>query len=86
MPRTKQKDDVETIDAVDGPLAHQWHLVSSAQDAKLPPEIRRQRDELERKILQLRQRKSQFKEDDYFQQLESLLINLARLNRGPPPP
>ncbi len=78
----KLKDDVETVDAVDGSLAHQWHLVSSAQDAKLPPEIRRQRDELERKILQLRQRKSQFNEDDYFQQLESLLIDLARLNRA----
>ena len=76
----KLKDDIETADALDGLLAHQWHLVPSEQDAKLPPDIRRRRDDLELKIIELRRRKSQLDEDNYFQKLETLLVELARLN------
>ncbi|MFO0918082.1 MAG: hypothetical protein U0872_07185 [Planctomycetaceae bacterium] len=77
----KLKDDVETADAVDGNLAHQWHLIPSARDAQVPPDVRRRRDELELKILELRQRKSGLEEDDYFHQLEMLLLELSRLNQ-----
>lgn len=74
------KEGTETAADTDGPLAHQWHLVPSDRDAKLPAEVRKKRDALELEIIQLRQRKSKFKEDDYYQRLEELLVELARLN------
>ncbi len=74
------KENIETAGTTDGLAAHQWHLVPSDRDAKLPPEVRRQRDALELKILKLRERKGKFAEDDYYRQLEELLVELARLN------
>jgi hypothetical protein len=65
--------------ALDGLRAHQFHLVRSEQERKLSPETRARRDELELGIARLRDSKSQMTEDDYYQQLEKLLIEVARL-------
>lgn len=74
--------------ALDGTKAHQWHLVSSAADAQIPVEIRRRRDDLELQILALRWDKPRLAEDEYYDRLEALLVELARLSRqaGDPPP
>jgi hypothetical protein len=65
--------------ALDGLLAQQIYLVPSAADKALPPEQRAQRDALERAVLLHREKKSQMKEDDYYTQLEKLLLDLARV-------
>lgn len=66
---------------LDGSRAHQRHLVPSAAEAKLPPEIRQRRDAIELQILDLRGRKATVSEDEYFNRLEALLIDLTRLSR-----
>ena len=63
----------------DGLRAHQFHLVRSEQERRLSAETRARRDELERAIVRLRDAKAQTKEDDYYAQLEKLLLDLARL-------
>ena len=65
--------------ALDGLRAHQFHLIRSEQERKLSPETRVRRDELELRIARLRESKGQMTEDDYYQQLEKLLIEVARL-------
>ncbi len=80
------KEGTTAADALDGPFAHQWRLVPSPRDAQLPLEVRRRRDALELQIIQLRGRKSKLPEDEYYQKLETLLVELAKLNsveRGP---
>ena len=67
----------------DGPLAQQFVLIPSAAEAKLPPEVRAQRDRLELDVARLREKKTTLPEDAYYAQLEVLLLQLARLY--PPP-
>lgn len=69
---------------VDGRRAHQLHLVRSETEQSLPPDLRRQRDSLELAVVELRDRKSEFaSEDEYYGQLEPLLIRLARVYAQP---
>ena len=69
---------------VDGRRAHQLQLVRSQTEQSLPPELRQQRDELELAVIELRDRKSQFaSEDEYYAQLEPLLIRLAQVYQRP---
>ena len=70
--------------SVDGPLAHQFVLVPSAAEQKLPPEVRAQRDRLELAVARLREGKAGLAEDDYYARLEALLLQLARLYPQPP--
>jgi len=65
--------------APDGLRAHQIHLVSSAAERSLPPAVRAERDVIEKELAQLREVKSSMPEEMYFNQLESLLLKLARL-------
>jgi hypothetical protein len=65
--------------ALDGPRAHQWHLVLSAAEQAMPPELRARRDELELKIETLRNRKASLPEADYYAQLDELFLQLAKL-------
>jgi hypothetical protein len=65
--------------SLDGLRAHQFHLVRSEQERKLSPEARARRDELELRIAQWRESKSQMSEDDYYQELEKMLLEVARL-------
>jgi hypothetical protein len=63
--------------ALDGLFAHQFHLIRSEQEKKLPPEIRAKRNELEREIARLREQKKQMTEEEYYRRLEELLVKLA---------
>jgi hypothetical protein len=65
--------------APDGLRAHQIHLVPSAAERALSPEVRAERDAIEKELAQLREVKSSMPEEMYFSQLESLLLKLARL-------
>ena len=65
--------------ALDGLRAHQWHLIPSDDERKLSPAVRAHRNELEVAVEQLRQSKDQLPIDEYYQRLEVLLLELARL-------
>lgn len=65
--------------AVDGVRAHQLNVVRSEAERELSPEDRAQRDDLERKLSSLRSRKGQLEENEYFKELESILVAIARL-------
>jgi hypothetical protein len=70
--------------SADGPLAQQFVLVPGPAEQALAPEVRARRDQLELAVARLRDRKAQLSEDDYYRQLEALLLQLARLY--PPAP
>jgi hypothetical protein len=63
----------------DGRRAHQVHLISNAADQKLTAEQRAKRDELELAIDALRDRKAKMAKDEYYRQLEGLLLQMAHL-------
>ncbi|MBI3852408.1 MAG: hypothetical protein HY298_19300 [Verrucomicrobia bacterium] len=63
---------------VDGLLAQQFHLIRSQEEQKLTLEQRARRDALERAINIHREKKSQLAEDDYYRELEKLLLELGR--------
>jgi hypothetical protein len=63
----------------DGLRANQLCLIRSDREKRLSPEVRTRRDALELQIATLRTRKSQLPEDDYYQQLELLFVDLAQL-------
>ena len=65
--------------SVDGVRAHQLNLVRSEIEQELSPEVRARRDELEKKLSELRSRKGDLKADDYYNQLERILVETARL-------
>ncbi len=65
--------------SLDGLRAHQFHLVPSERERRMPPAVRAQRDDLELRIATLRDRKSELGEDAYYAALEPLLLELARL-------
>ncbi|MDG1897309.1 MAG: hypothetical protein P8J37_20630 [Fuerstiella sp.] len=73
------KDSVENRKALDGGLARRWHLVRSAAERSLSPEQRTERDRLENELEKLRQQKTEFAETEYMQQLEAILLPLAKL-------
>jgi hypothetical protein len=68
--------------ALDGARAHQFHLVRSALEQQLPPEIRARRDRVEQQIAALRGKKETMNEEKYFQQLEKLMLELAAIYEG----
>jgi hypothetical protein len=65
--------------ALDGALARQFVLVRSEREQQIPAETRKRRDELELRLAELRQRKVQLDEDAYFAELETILVELAKL-------
>lgn len=68
--------------ALDGPRAHQMHLVRSAEEAQLAPDLRAKRDALELQLAELRARKAKLPEDRYLAELERLLLQIADLYEG----
>ena len=64
---------------IDGLRAHQLHLVRNEQERKLAVEVRKRRDEIELTISKLRESKATVKEEEYYRQLEPLLVEMARL-------
>jgi hypothetical protein len=69
--------------SADGLRAHQFCLVRSDQEQKMPAAQRARRDELELSIAKLRDQKPKLKEDDYYRQLETLLLELSKLQNPP---
>lgn len=65
--------------SVDGRHAHQIHLIPNAADKNLTPEQRAKRDQLELSISNLRDRKTSMRKEDYYRDLESLLLQMAHL-------
>lgn len=65
--------------APDGGRANQFVLLRRGREADMPVEVRRRRDELELAVERLRRRKGQFSPEEYYAQLEPLLIEMARL-------
>jgi hypothetical protein len=72
---------------LDGLRAHQLHLVRNDQEKKLSPQVRLRRDEIELAVSKLREAKGTMKDDEYYKQLEPLLVEMARLyDSGSEPP
>lgn len=65
--------------AMDGLRAHQWHLIPSEDERRLPPEMRRRRDQLERELAAWRERRPELTEDEYYEGIEPILVEIARL-------
>lgn len=70
--------------SVDGVRALQLNLVRSAAEQELSPELRARRDELEKQLSELRSHRAGMKEDDYYGQLEGILVETARLYESKP--
>jgi hypothetical protein len=65
--------------ALDGLLARQTHLLRTEQELQLSSERRAERDQLEQEIEQLRGKKSHLAEEEYYQKLEGLMVELAKI-------
>ena len=65
--------------ALDGYRAHQFHLVHSEAENKMPPELRAKRDRLELEVVKLRDSKDKFSEEEYFSRLENMLYDIAQI-------
>jgi hypothetical protein len=68
----------------DGLRAHQLPLIPSDRERAIPPDVRQKRNQLELALAALRDRKAKLAEDDYYAQLEPLMLELARLYRDLP--
>ena len=75
----RPKLNVENADKLDGKFAARWHFVRSAEERRLSTEQRQTRDALEAQVEQLRRRRETLEESDYLQQLEEIMLPLARL-------
>jgi hypothetical protein len=69
--------------AVDGETAKRFALKPSASDAKLTADQIAERETLETELAMLRGRKAELPENEYFAELERLLLKLARLQVEP---
>jgi hypothetical protein len=67
------------IVSVDGARAHQIHLVLSPEEQALSPDLRARRDALEMSIFRLRENKAKYDEDEYYRELEKMLLDMAKL-------
>jgi len=81
-PVQKARDDA----SLDGYHAHQLHLLYSATEAAIPPELRARRDQLELQVMALRDAKATMPENEYFSKLEPLLQEIARIYEPAPSP
>jgi len=65
--------------ALDGYRAHQFGLVHSEAENKMPTELRAKRDRLELEVIKLRDSKDNFSEEEYFSRLENMLYEIAQI-------
>ena len=65
--------------SLDGYRAHQFHLVYSDAENKMPPQLQARRNQLELEVIKLRDTKESFSEDEYFSRLEKLLYDIAQI-------
>jgi hypothetical protein len=64
---------------LDGLRAHQFQLVRNDVEQSLSPEARAKRDELELALGKLRESKTTVNEDEYYQKLEAIFVEITRL-------
>ncbi len=64
--------------AADGLKAHQFHLIRTERDRQASPELIRRRNELELQVAALQDKKKTLEEADYYRQLETLMVEVAR--------
>ncbi len=74
-PVQKAADDA----TLDGYRAHQFCLQPSPSERHIPPALRSKRNRLELQVKQLRDNQEQYSEQDYYQQLEALLLQIAHI-------
>lgn len=67
---------------LDGLRAHQFHLIPSERERAMPAETRQKRDEIELAVAALREKKDKVSADEYYEQLEKLMVELAKIYRG----
>lgn len=65
--------------AIDGDLARRFQLKPSNLERSLTPARLARRDELETLLTALRRRKSELNEDEYYENLERLLVELSQV-------
>ncbi len=65
--------------SLDGYRAHQLHLLNSASEAAMPAELRAKRDQLELQVMELRDNKAKYSDEEYFSTLEPLLREIAQI-------
>jgi hypothetical protein len=65
--------------SADGARAQQIFLILNPAELALSPEIRARRDVLELQVIQWRDRKGTVPEDEYYNKLETFLLELARI-------
>jgi hypothetical protein len=65
--------------AVDGTFAQQFHVVRSYAENRLTEVQRKKRDEIEHAVFRHREKKGKIPEDQYYRDLEKMLLELARL-------
>ena len=65
--------------ALDGQRAHRYILKASDSAVKLSPEKTAERDKIETAIEKLRSRKSKMSADEYYGELEGLVVQMAEL-------
>jgi hypothetical protein len=64
---------------LDGIRAHQFHLIPSDRERGMSEADRQRRDQLEQSLAALRDQKSKLGEEEYYKQIEPLLVELARI-------
>jgi hypothetical protein len=65
--------------AVDGTLAQQFHVLRSNAENRLTEEQRKKRDDIEHAVFRHREKKGEVPDDQYYRDLEKMLLELARL-------
>lgn len=75
----RAKKQAQQGSAMDGARAQRIALVRSSEEQALSPDARRRRGELEAQLEILRSRKASVTPDEYFRELETLLLDLARV-------
>ena len=75
----KTNAQIKADKPIDGRRAAELCLVLSPQERQLTAAQRQERDQLESELNQLKLQKEQLSESDYLQQLETILLKLARL-------
>ncbi len=70
-----------TSHAPDGRRAHQMTLVPSALERQLSEEMQARRNAIELRIFALRDHKAELAEEEYFAELENLLLEMAQIYR-----
>jgi hypothetical protein len=65
--------------SLDGYRAHQLHLLPSASEAAMPADLRAKRDQLELQVMELRDSRAKYSDEEYFSKLEPLLRDIAQI-------